>query len=82
VERGPSSLVSRRAIAGQTAALRHKSTTRGALGPVKPTGGRFGFPADFLIACDGRIAALKYGQQAYDQWTVDELLNHARTAPA
>jgi len=51
---------------------------RGALGPVKPTGGRLGLPADFLIAPDGRIAALKYGQHAYDQWTVDELLDHAR----
>jgi len=85
VERGPRSLMSRRAlraaIAGETAALRHKSPTRGALGPVKPTGGRLGLPADFLIAPDGRIAALKYGQHAYDQWTVDELLNHARPVP-
>jgi len=84
VERGPRSLMSRRAlraaIAGEGAALRHKSPTRGALGPVKPTGGRFGLPADFLIAPDGQIAALKYGQHAYDQWTVDELLNHARPA--
>jgi peroxiredoxin len=86
VERGPSSLVSTRAlraaIAGQTAALRHESTTRGALGPVKPTGGRLGLPADFLIAPDGRIAALKYGQHAYDQWTVDQLLDHARPEAA
>src|SRR5438445_2767067 len=82
VERGPSSLVSmcalRAAIAGEAAALRHQSTMRGALGPVKPTGGRLGLPADFLIAPDGRIAALKYAQHAYDQWTVDELLDHAR----
>src|SRR5216684_2400672 len=28
------------------------------------------------------IAALKYGQHAYDQWTVDELIDHARPAPA
>ncbi len=86
VERGPSSLVSMRAlraaIAGQTAALGNRSTKRGALGPVKPTGGRLGLPADFLIAPDGRIAALKYGQHAYDQWTVDELLDHARPVPA
>ena len=86
VERGPSSLVSMRAlraaIAGEAAALRHQSTMRGALGPVKPTGGRLGLPADFLIAPDGRIAALKYGQHAYDQWTVDELLDHARPVPA
>src|SRR5437764_2653896 len=60
------------AMAGQAAALRHKSTMRGALGPVKPTGGLLGLPADFLIASDGRIVALKYGRHAYDQWTVDE----------
>jgi peroxiredoxin len=86
VERGPRSLVSMRARraarAGEAAALRHGSTTRGALGLVKPTGGRLGLPADFLIAPDGRIAALKYGQHAYDQWSVDELLDHARRAPA
>ena len=68
----------RAAMAGQAAALRHKSTMRRALGPVTPTGGLLGLPADFLIAPDGRIAALKYGQHAYDQWTVDELLDHAR----
>ena len=81
VERGPSSLVSMRAlraaIAGQTAALTKRSTMR-AFGPIKPTGGPFGLPADFLIAPDGRVAAVKYGQHAYDQWTVDELLEHAQ----
>ncbi len=86
VERGLSSLLSTRAlraaIAGLTAALGNRSTKRGALGPIKPTGGRLGLPADFLIAPDGRIAALKYGQHAYDQWTVDELLDHARPVPA
>jgi peroxiredoxin len=35
-----------------------------------------------LIAPDGRVAALKYGQHAYDQWTVDELLDHAHPVPA
>lgn len=34
----------------------------------------FGLPADFLIDPQGKIIALKYGQHAYDQWTVDELL--------
>ena len=86
VERRPSSLLSTRAlraaIAGQTAALGNRSTQRGALGPIKPTGGRLGLPADFLIAPDGRVAALKYGQHAYDQWTVDELLDHAHPVPA
>jgi peroxiredoxin len=86
VEHRLSSLLSTRAlraaIAGQAAALGNRSTKRGALGPVKPTGGRLGLPADFLIAPDGRVAALKYGQHAYDQWTVDELLDHAHPVPA
>jgi hypothetical protein len=85
-ERGPGSLLSTRAlraaIAGQTAALGNRSTKRGPLGPIKPTGGRLGLPAEFLIAADGRVAALKYGQHAYDQWTVDELLDHAHPVPA
>ena len=85
VERRPSSLLSMRAlraaIAGQTAALRNRSPERGALGPIKPTGGRLGLPADFLIAPDGRIAAIKYGKHAYDQWTVDELFEHAHHLP-
>src|SRR5438876_10579652 len=85
VERGPSSLVSMRAlraaIAGQAAALGNRSTMR-ALGPIKPTGGPFGLPADFLIAPDGRVSAVKYGEHAYDQWTVDELLGHAHPVPA
>jgi peroxiredoxin len=42
-----------------------------------PTGGQLGVPADFLIAGDGRVIAVKYGEHAYDQWTVDELLMHS-----
>ena len=41
---------------------------------LNPQGGRFGLPADFLIAQDGRVLASKYGAHAYDQWSVDELL--------
>ncbi|MBB5956427.1 hypothetical protein FHS29_003013 [Saccharothrix tamanrassetensis] len=52
------------------------------LGPVlrgrrplpRPTGGRLGLPADFLIAPDGRVIAEKRGAHAYDQWSVDDLL--------
>src|SRR5437764_5686063 len=65
VERRAGSLLSTRAlraaIAGQTAALAKRSTMR-ALGPIKPTGGPFGLAADFLIAPDGRVAAVKYGE--------------------
>jgi peroxiredoxin len=43
-----------------------------------PTGGRIGLPADFLLDGDGRVLAAKYGDHAYDQWSVDELLDLAR----
>jgi peroxiredoxin len=43
-------------------------------------GGPFGLPADFLIAPSGRINAVKYGTDAYDQWSVDELLTLAKGA--
>jgi peroxiredoxin len=42
--------------------------------PLNPQGARFGLPADFLIANDGRVLACKYGSHAYDQWSVDEIL--------
>jgi hypothetical protein len=47
-----------------------------------PTGGRLGLPGDFLIGADGRLIAAKYGEHAYDQWSVDELLALAAEAPA
>lgn len=40
-------------------------------------GGPLGLPADFLIAPSGKVLACKYGEHAYDQWSVDELLGHA-----
>lgn len=39
--------------------------------------GRERLPADFLIAPDGCVLAAKYGEHAYDQWSVDELLEPA-----
>ena len=41
---------------------------------LKMGGGPHGLPADFLVAADGRIVAVKYGTSAYDQWSVDELI--------
>jgi hypothetical protein len=32
---------------------------------------------DLLISRDGQVAAVKYGIHAYDQWSVDELLDLA-----
>ncbi|MEO3855848.1 peroxiredoxin-like family protein [Acrocarpospora sp. B8E8] len=48
---------------------------------ARPHGGRFGLPADFLIGRDGHVLAAKYGEHAYDQWSVDELLVLASHAP-
>ena len=45
-------------------------------------GGPLGLPADFLIAPSGRIDAVKYGADAYDQWSVDELLSLAKGVAA
>ena len=42
------------------------------------TGGPTGLPAEFLIAPDGVIKAVKYGRHAYDQWSVEEMLELAR----
>lgn len=36
--------------------------------------GPLGLPADFLIAPSGQIDAVKYGTDAFDQWSVDELI--------
>jgi peroxiredoxin len=44
-----------------------------------PPGGRLGLPAELLIAGDGRVVAAKYGEHAYDQWSVDELLDLVST---
>jgi peroxiredoxin len=46
---------------------------------LKPRGGRFGLPADFLIAVDGLVVACKYGVHENDQWNVDEVLQLARS---
>jgi peroxiredoxin len=41
---------------------------------------KFNNPADFLIAADGKVVAAKYGDHINDQWSVDELLERARSA--
>lgn len=46
--------------------------------PATPNGGILGLPADFLIDTNNHVLDRKYGTHAYDQWTVDELLAHAR----
>ncbi|RST16536.1 redoxin domain-containing protein [Streptomyces sp. WAC05374] len=46
--------------------------------------GRLGLPADVLLSPGGTVLAAKYGEHAYDQWTVDEVLELASgtTRPA
>lgn len=46
---------------------------------LMPNGGVMGLPAEFLIASDGLVRAVHYGAHAYDQWTVDELLELSRS---
>jgi hypothetical protein len=50
--------------------------------PLRPRGGRFGLPADFLIDRDGRVLAVKYGEHADDQWSIEELFTFAGAARA
>ena len=59
-----------------------RGTIRGTDRPpaLFPRGGRYGLPADVLIAPDGTVVAAKYGEHADDQWSVDEVLARARAA--
>ncbi len=45
---------------------------------LKMTNGPFGLPANFLIAPDGEVLALKYGKFADDSWQAQEVLELAR----
>ena len=45
--------------------------------PARPTRGRLGLPADILLDPGGAVLACKYGTHAYDQWSVDEVLDLA-----
>jgi len=51
---------------------------RDPLPAMKQDEGRLGLPADFLLSGDGRVLAMRYGAHAYDQWSVDDLLDTAR----
>lgn len=44
-----------------------------------PKGGILGLPGDFLIASDGSVKAVHYGTHAFDQWSVDDLLELTRS---
>jgi AhpC/TSA family len=51
-------------------------SVRGAMGIGEK---HLGLPADFLIGHDGLVLAAKYGKHASDQWSVEELLELARS---
>ncbi|MFI9010507.1 peroxiredoxin-like family protein [Actinosynnema sp. NPDC053489] len=80
VESAPRSLLDPRAWGAIARGLARDlaPVLRGHRPPPRPEGGRLGLPADFLIAPDGEVVAQKRGQHAYDQWSVTELLDHAR----
>ena len=79
VEAGPRALLDPRAwgpiaiaVASSIAGVLQRGRP---LPPTDPAGGRLGLPADFLIASDGRLLACRYGAHAYDQWSVDDVLD-------
>ncbi len=47
-------------------------------GMHRANGGHLGLPADILIDTTGTVIDAKYGKHAADQWSVDELLQHAK----
>lgn len=69
-------------IRGVLRSLGQALLRRAPLPTMNPQGGRFGLPADFLVAPNGTVLACKYGTHAYDQWSVDEVLTLSRTAQA
>ncbi|KUI25083.1 alkyl hydroperoxide reductase [Mycobacterium sp. IS-1742] len=82
VESGPRALLDPRAWGAIVRGV--AATLRGRLRPpaARPTGGRLGLPADFLIGADGVVLAAKFARHADDQWSVDDLLAQAAQAPA
>lgn len=86
VESAPRALLDPRAwfpiVQGVFHSLRAIVRKRQPIPPLNPAGGRFGLPADFLIARDGRVVARKYGSYVDDQWSVDEILSLSRSPDA
>jgi len=64
-------------LRGVLRSLRLVIIGRQAMPPIVPEGGSFGLPADFLIGTDGILLACNYGEHAYDQWSVDDVLELA-----
>ncbi|MFF2815652.1 peroxiredoxin-like family protein [Kitasatospora cineracea] len=89
VERGARALLDPRVwpsiVLGVLSGVPQVLRGRERLPSARPSGGRLGLPADFLIAADGRLLAAHYGTHAADHWPVDRVLALAaehRPAPA
>lgn len=83
VESSPRALFNPRLYPGVPAVLAQVARTalRFRRAPrLAPTRGQRGLPADFLLDARGQVVAVKYGLHASDQWSVDQLLDHAATA--
>jgi peroxiredoxin len=61
------------------AGLRARSVVHSVRGAMAIGEQHLGLPAEFLIGPDGLVLAAKYGRHANDQWSVDELLELARS---
>ncbi|MFJ8490104.1 hypothetical protein ACIRBZ_17350 [Streptomyces sp. NPDC094038] len=71
MERSPRALLGPRAwgpiVRAVLSGVREVVRGREHLPATSPHGGRLGLPADFLVAADGRVLAVKYGEHAYDR---------------
>jgi peroxiredoxin len=67
---------------GLFAALRAAALRASSAPSAGAAAGVFALPADFLVAPDGKLIAVKYGKHADDQWSVDELLALVESTPA
>ena len=80
VESSPRALLDPRAWGSIIRGVALTSLGRFRAPAVHQDGGHLGLPADFLIDTTGRVIAAKYGTHADDQWSVDDVLAHARAA--
>lgn len=74
VESSPRALLDPRAWPTIVRAIAHTLRRRLPMPAARPRGGRYGLPADVLVASDGTVVATRYGAHVDDQWSVDELL--------
>jgi peroxiredoxin len=86
VERSPRAVLNPRAWPAIVRGLGHSigavARRKEKAPPMVHENGSLGLPGDFLIASDGHVVASKYGTHAFDQWTVDEVLELAKSQAA